>query len=393
MTGLLLGLTALPASARDISGSVSYLARIALPPEAELVVELRGPGGVVAELREETGGRQVPLPFALSTDDSGALTLRAAIFEGGRPGWISAPVAVAAGETAVDLGELRLERHVAMGFSTRMRCGDQRLEVGFLGQGARLRAGAVVHDLAPVEAASGAKYSDGGTPETSFWSRGNRALVTLAGQTLPECLPEPVDSLLPFTARGNEPGWRLDAAADGAVLSMQDGTEIRAALPAGQPEADGLRFATAEFAFLVTPMLCRDSMTGMPHPFSVALTVGAEALQGCGGAPGSLLEGPWRARTLNGAALPPEAEVTLEFAGDRLFGKSGCNRYFSGVTLTGEGLALGAGGGTMMACPDPLMAIEQQFLAALPSVTRFDLDDSGALVLLAGDTPILTASR
>jgi heat shock protein HslJ/membrane-bound inhibitor of C-type lysozyme len=393
LTGLLLSIAALPALARDISGSVSYLARIALDPQAELVVELRGPGGLVAELREETGGRQVPLPFTLATEDSSALTLRAAIFEGGLPTWVSAAVAVEGGEQAVDLGDLQLDRHVAMGFSTRMRCGETTVEVGFAGAGAQLRAGGVVHDLTAVETASGAKYSDGASPETSFWSKGNRALVTLAGKDLTECLPEPVASLLPLVARGNEPGWMLTAGAEGVVLSMQDGGEVRATLPAPKPEADGLRFTTAEFSFLVTPAICRDTMTGMPHPQTVALTAGAQQLVGCGGAPQALLDGSWRAETLNGTPLPPDAEVTLDIAGDSLSGKSACNRYFSGVTLSGEGLSLGQGGGTMMACPDPLMAVEQAFLAMLGQVTRFDIDDSGALVLLAGDTAVLTARR
>ena len=60
------------ALARDISGSVAYLERIALPPGAELLVVLSGPGGPLVEARSTPEG-QVPLPFSIATDDTGAL--------------------------------------------------------------------------------------------------------------------------------------------------------------------------------------------------------------------------------------------------------------------------------------------------------------------------------
>ena len=37
-----------------------------------------------------------------------------------------------------------------------------------------------------------------------------------------------------------------------------------------------------------TRALCRDTMTGMPHPETVELSMGDETLTGCGGRP------PWR---------------------------------------------------------------------------------------------------
>ena len=54
-----------------LSGTVTYRARIALPPDAVATVSLRDDaGGTIAEARVAAAGRQVPLPFALTVDRS-----------------------------------------------------------------------------------------------------------------------------------------------------------------------------------------------------------------------------------------------------------------------------------------------------------------------------------
>lgn len=58
----------------DIAGQVSYLARIALPPDAVLTVRIQdtaragAPARVLAEQRIELAGQQVPIPFATTID-------------------------------------------------------------------------------------------------------------------------------------------------------------------------------------------------------------------------------------------------------------------------------------------------------------------------------------
>jgi heat shock protein HslJ len=133
----------------------------------------------------------------------------------------------------------------------------------------------------------------------------------------------------------------------------------------------------------------------MPRPFAVTVAGGGAVLEGCGGAPADLLAGPWVASEIAGAALAEGVEVTLAFdtAGARISGKSACNRYFAGFALTGEGLSFDPAAGTMMACPDDLMAVERAFLDLLPTVSRFDVTEAGDLVLYAGDAAVLTARR
>ena len=388
---LLLG-SALPASARDISGQVSYLQRIALDPAAQLVVELTGPSGLTGEFREDAEGRQVPLPFTVSTDDTGAQFLRAAILVGGAAQWVTPPIPAPAGDEPLDLGMITMGAFVPMGFTSQLRCGDTLIDVGFIGDEARMRLGGTVYSLPLAVSASGARFSDGQTPETMIWTKGNTALVTIAGWDLPECQATAMPSALPFTARGNEPGWVLNVSGEGMVLAMQDGTEIRTSLPAAEDGPDGTVFATDQLIVTVAPEICRDTMTGMPHPLGVAVQAGEQVLQGCGGNPADLLQGNWVVQGIDGTPLPAEAEVTMAFSGDRVYGKSACNRYNAGVHLTGEALVIEPGPMTMMACDEVLMSIERSFIGALQGASAFDFDtDSGALILMAEGRPVVTA--
>jgi heat shock protein HslJ len=372
------------ATARDVTGSVAYREKIALPPGVELVVVLNGPFGQVAEVRS-TSDAQVPLPFTVTTDDTGPLTLRAALFSGGAQIWLTAEVPVPEGEDSVDLGALALQRHVPLGFSSSMKCGDRILDVGLAGNSARVRNGNRVMELAPEEAASGARFGDGAG--NGFWSRGNRATVTLDGVDLPECMPV-IKTTLPLVARGNEPGWVVTLTHEGVVYSGQDGTRREAPLPAATEAGGATIFDTgAGLAVSVTDVICRDNMTGMPHPYSVDLTLDGQQLSGCGGEPRALLAGLWKLVDLPGITVPEGVEPTFEVAGDFMSGASGCNRYMGGLVLSGEGLGLQPGGMSMMACEDPLMQFEAAFVERLGRVGGFDIDEAGRLILLVDGAP------
>jgi heat shock protein HslJ len=80
--------------------------------------------------------------------------------------------------------------------------------------------------------------------------------------------------------------------------------------------------------------------------------------------------------------MPPDAEVTLFFADGMVSGKSACNRYSAGVEQgdSPRALKIGPAMGTRMACPDGLMELEQQYLAALSQLTGFSFR-AGKLVL------------
>jgi len=73
-------------------------------------------------------------------------------------------------------------------------------------------------------------------------------------------------------------------------------------------------------------------------------------------------------------SLATQPEITLIFDGEHISGGSACNRYFAGVKegneLPGD-LHISDVGGTRMACPEEVMALESRYLEALGKVTRY----------------------
>jgi heat shock protein HslJ len=262
--------------------------------------------------------------------------------------------------------------------------------VGFVDQRAILEVGGERHALSRVRTASGARFEAPDDPGTWFWSKGETALVSLAGDLLPECtlaVPRPEQ---PFRARGNEPGWHLDIAGGRIVLVTDYGQERREApLPAADVEPGAVVYAVAAWdaVIRIEDTLCRDTMTGMPYPKTVTVELAERTLRGCGGEARDLLTGPvWVVADIMGRGLVDASHATLDFRPDgRLAGRASCNRYTADYALTGEGLTIAPGASTRMACAEVLMDQESRFFAALAEVARFDIDAGGALLLLAVD--------
>jgi len=77
------------------------------------------------------------------------------------------------------------------------------------------------------------------------------------------------------------------------------------------------------------------------------------------------------------------ASLILDPQGHKIAGSTGCNRYFGTYSLQNEQLSFSAAAMTRMACSEPLMAQEQQFIEALGEVTGYRMDGR-ALELLSG---------
>lgn len=396
------------AQALAIKGTMAYRERIALSPDASAVVELRegpGTGGrIVAEWRAALKGRQVPVAFELNVDRAKLVagarhSLRGAIFVGGRPAWITEPVAIDPSSAAIDVGLLRLVRVQPLAFASTLVCGDRTVTFGHTGSTTRMEAGGETFDLRPVRSASGARYEAVGDPSTSFWSKGDRATVVVRGQPWPECVPERAPGL-PYRATGNEPGWRLDITARTMTLLADDGrTRIEAPTPVAEPGEGFTRFrAPAAGVGLVATLFerhCTDSMTGMPYPNAVTVAFAGRTLNGCGGDPATLLRGAeWVVEDLAGRGVVDRSRATLSFSADgRVAGRGSCNRYTAGYSISGEGLTISKPASTMMACEPALMQQEQFFFELLGQVRRFTIDQSGALVLHAADGRTIAARR
>lgn len=222
---------------------------------------------------------------------------------------------------------------------------------------------------------------------------GDTAPAQPSGQAADE--PAPAAASV-YRARGNEPGWLASIDGNQFTLDARYGElQVSGPVPDIAPEADGSRsWEPAIEGYRVTlatsPGPCHDSMSGMVYPDRATLELDGESLSGCAGEPRDLLTGPaWRIEAIGSEATIPDSKVDIAFDDNsRVGGAGSCNRYTSGYTLDGEGLRLGPIAGTLMACEQALMDQEHRLHEALATVSRFDIADDGALLLLAGDDAV-----
>ena len=84
-----------------------------------------------------------------------------------------------------------------------------------------------------------------------------------------------------------------------------------------------------------------------------------------------------RLTALPGYTVPAgNGAPTARFEGGRVSGFSGCNRFTGGYTVDRDRLTIGNLAGTMMACPEPAMAVEKAFLSALSGTLAANVADN-----------------
>jgi heat shock protein HslJ len=97
----------------------------------------------------------------------------------------------------------------------------------------------------------------------------------------------------------------------------------------------------------------------------------------------------WQLTAVNDASgvladVPAGVEATALFEAGVVGGSGGCNHYSASYTLDGESLTIMPGSMTMMACPEPQMSVEQQFMAALAVIAFYQISDDQLALLDAG---------
>lgn len=195
-----------PSGTGRVTGSVTYRERIALPEAAVVRVVLLdvslldAPERVIAE-QEIHPTAQVPIPFALTFDraaiDPGRrYGLRAIVADAeGRVQWATAASHPVLTQGAPDTATIVVQRpressaptgprvlaYACDGFAFRVEVTKERALLFLPGRGSRT--------LPAVPAASGAKYEGG---STIYWSKGDRALLTLDGVEHTGCRMQPL---------------------------------------------------------------------------------------------------------------------------------------------------------------------------------------------------------
>lgn len=182
-----------------IRGELASRERIALAAESVAIVELTRAedGRVIAEQRLPLADRQVPVSFELQAQpaafEGGANYLvRGAIALRGRTRWLSDPVEVRAQPGPINVGTLILKPYEPVAFSSPLACGDRRASVGIGRSGQReflqLTVEGERFELYEAITASGSRYEAVNDARTYVWFKGQRATLTVRGETYPECV-------------------------------------------------------------------------------------------------------------------------------------------------------------------------------------------------------------
>ena len=217
-------------------------------------------------------------------------------------------------------------------------------------------------------------------------------------------------SAAPFKAVGNEPNWTLDVGAGRLLLLTDDGrTRTVLPLPPVTRIEGGRRYEARNdahtLAVTILDRVCADTMTGMPRPATVEVTLDGRLLKGCGGDSTALLRGgPWAVETVRDRPLvfleakknkpPVRTTIVMTFdAAGRLAGTTSCNTYTASYVLSGEGLTITMPIASSRPCQSQVMAQEAAFLETLRGVQRFEIAADGALVLVASEGGTITARR
>ena len=228
-----------------------------------------------------------------------------------------------------------------------------------------------------------------GTGTTAAASPRDTAVVAALADTLAAATASRSPGIvLPFRARGNEPGWSLDVGEREMTLLADYGERrVVAPTPAPTRSGDTTRWVTSaqghEVLVTVVDRLCHDGMSGFAFPRSAVVRLDGRELLGCGGETVEVLRGTrWIVREIMGVAVPEDSRPTLVFGADGgVAGRAPCNTFTASFALRGDELAFSDLSTNQMLCQPAVMQREQSFLALLGEVRRFERPAGDTLVL------------
>ena len=189
-----------------------------------------------------------------------------------------------------------------------------------------------------------------------------------------------------YTARGQEPGWSLTITDQTVALSTAAGERFEAANPNhgyAPSTLYDLMLNGKPVRIAIEPQICRDTMSGMPHPDRVTITGMNGALLGCGGSPRALLgTEQWSITEIGSSPVLAGTPPTIAFFDDSaVAGNASCNWFRGTFKLTGESLRLEKFSRTLMGCATDVLRQEDAVIERLRALQSFDIRDDGALIL------------
>jgi heat shock protein HslJ len=214
----------------------------------------------------------------------------------------------------------------------------------------------------------------------------------------------------PLICFGNEPSWSVDLTQPGTARVMLPDEQpmsyrgagirnelLREEIWRGTPDAG------RDLVVFLRDATCSDGMSEAKHPVTARVSLpDGRFLAGCCRIPvapreaatNTTLEGvSWRLTTLAGKApqLSPGSSrpVTVRFEAGRVAGFSGCNTFTGSYAIDGDRVTLGRLATTMMACPEPEMALESAFHAALSGTVHYSIQADQLRLIAASGTVLV----
>jgi heat shock protein HslJ len=89
----------------------------------------------------------------------------------------------------------------------------------------------------------------------------------------------------------------------------------------------------------------------------------------------------------------PDSQVTMRIEGGTIEGIASCNNYRASVTVSGTSLMVGELLRTMKTCDGARLSEENDFLALLREVVRYEVQSRDILELKASDGKTIVAKR
>jgi heat shock protein HslJ len=212
---------------------------------------------------------------------------------------------------------------------------------------------------------------------------------------------------------GNEPSWSLQFNEQGRVRLMgpdQKAIDIRGHtthLDTLNEQAWRGRTTAGKSGDVVAFLresACSDGMSDTKHPVTARVSLpDGRLLAGCCRVPASssvaspasvTMDGnTWQLAALGGQSLGLAGmagrPVTARFEGGRVSGFSGCNQYTGAYTLDPDSLVIGSLATTMMACPEPQMALEKAVKSALAGTFRHAIAGDRLTLTPVSGTPMV----
>ena len=117
---------------------------------------------------------------------------------------------------------------------------------------------------------------------------------------------------------------------------------------------------------------------------SILLTASAALAMETNQTPATLPGSAWQVTTFAGEAPLADHPITVEFDEEgNIAGNGSCNRFGGTCKIEGDKIEVGPLRSTRRACEPEIMQREHKFLALLGSVTSWEIDAGGTLVLRA----------